>query len=113
VSKILGKITIYLPKLIAFFNSNTKVLIFAIHPHKVSIFFNSTNIPKYPYCPFFIFLNKKTNLGVQKWLDGPRATPNFFYKKLKIKKLGAIWEVLDTIDQIEKIWNFGGVNCKN
>jgi hypothetical protein len=25
------------------------------------------------------------------------------YKKLKIKKLGAIWEVLDTIGQIAKI----------
>jgi hypothetical protein len=32
----------------------------------------------------------------------------YIYKKLKIKKLGAIWEVLDIISQIEKIWNFGG-----
>jgi hypothetical protein len=36
---------------------------------------------------------------------GP-SHPKFFYK-LK-KKLGAIWKVLDTIGQIEKIWNFGG-----
>jgi hypothetical protein len=28
---------------------------------------------------------------------------NFFFIKIKIKKLGAIWEVLDTIDQIERI----------
>ena len=27
---------------------------------------------------------------------------NFLYKK----KIGAIWEVLDTISQIEKNWNF-------
>jgi hypothetical protein len=41
----------------------------------------------------------------------PKSHPEFFfffYKKLKIKKLGAIWEVLETIGQIEKIWNFGG-----
>ena len=29
--------------------------------------------------------------------------PDFFLKKLKIKKIGAIWEVFDTISQIEKI----------
>jgi hypothetical protein len=34
-----------------------------------------------------------------------RPTLNFF---IKIKKLGAIWEVLDTIGQIENNWNFGG-----
>jgi hypothetical protein len=85
--------------LIAFFNSNTKISIFAVHPHKVSIFFNSTNIiPKFSYCPLFLFfINKKINLGVQKWPDGQRGWPNFFNKKL-----GVIWEVFDTIGQIEK-----------
>ena len=36
------------------------------------------------------------------------TTSIFFLKIKKLKKLGAIWEVLDTIGQIEKIWNFGG-----
>jgi hypothetical protein len=49
---------------------------------------------------FLFFINKKTNLGVQKWSDGQRGGynhPEFFYKKL-----WAIWKVLDTIGQIEK-----------
>ena len=44
------------------------------------------------------------------------ATPILFYFYFfikKIKNLGVIWEVLDTICQTAKIWNFGGVDCKN
>jgi hypothetical protein len=55
-------------------------------------------------------------LGGAKMAKWPKSHPDFlkfFYKKLKIKKLGAIQEVLDTIGQIEKNWNFGRVNCKN
>jgi hypothetical protein len=37
---------------------------------------------------------------------------NFFKKIKKNKKLGAIWKVLDIIDQIEKFWNFKGLDCK-
>jgi hypothetical protein len=76
------------------------------------MFFNSTNIIiKFSYCSYFLFfINKKTNLRVQKWPN--IATPIFFFfikiKKIKNKKLGAIWEVLDIIGQIEKIWNFRG-----
>ena len=43
---------------------------------------------------------------MQKWPDDQRGGCShleFFYKKLKIKKLGAIWKVLDTIGQIENI----------
>jgi hypothetical protein len=36
----------------------------------------------------------------KEWLQQPQFFLKFFYKKL--------WEVLNTIDQIEKIWNFGG-----
>jgi hypothetical protein len=53
---LMEKLQFTSPKLTTFFNSNTKVLIFAINPHKVSIFFNLTNIiPKFPYCPYFLF----------------------------------------------------------
>ena len=38
----------------------------------------------------------------------PQSFLKFVYKKLKIKKLGAIWKILDTVSQIEKNWNFGG-----
>jgi hypothetical protein len=50
-------------------------------------------------------MNKKINLWVQKWSDGqpPQFFLKFFYKKIKIKKLRAILEVLDTIGQIGKI----------
>ena len=50
-------------------------------------------------------------MGVQKWPDdqkGVYSQLDFFFskkkncKKWKIKKLWAIWEVLDTIGQIEK-----------
>jgi hypothetical protein len=45
---------------------------------------------------------------VQKWSNGQRSHPNFYFLFfIKNKKLLAIWEVLDTISQIEKIWNFG------
>ena len=37
---IYGKIIVYPPKFTAFFNSNTKVSIFAIHPPIVSFFFS-------------------------------------------------------------------------
>jgi hypothetical protein len=95
------------------FNSNTKVSIFAIH-HKVSIFFNSTNIiPKFPYCPYFLFFiftfykKKKIKFRGAKIAKGVvTATMHFFYNffiKNKKKNLGAIWEVLDTIGQIAKI----------
>jgi hypothetical protein len=83
-------------KLTMFFNSNTKVLIFAIHPHKISIYFNSTNIiSKFTYCPYFLLfiINKKNKFGGAKM-----ARWQIFFKFfIKIKRLGAIWEVLDTI----------------
>ena len=55
---------------------------------------------------------------MQKKQDGQRGDnhPNFifiFIKKLKIKILGAIWEILNTIGQIAKILNFGELDCKN
>jgi hypothetical protein len=42
---------------------------------------------------------------VEKWPDGQRggySHPDFFFFFIKNKKLGATWEVLDTIGQIEK-----------
>ena len=51
-----------------------------------------------------------------RWPNGwAIATPNFFMKNYKIKKLWAMWEVLDTIGQTEKKknGNFGWVDCKN
>jgi hypothetical protein len=48
---------------------------------------------------------------VQKWPYG-RHLEFFLIFFIKIKKLGAIWKVLDTIGQIEKNWNFGGGSQK-
>jgi hypothetical protein len=60
------KIIVYLLKLTMFFNSNTKVLIFAIHLHKVLIFFQLDQYyPKILILPlififlFIFFINKK------------------------------------------------------
>jgi hypothetical protein len=50
---------------------------------------------------------------VQKWPDGqpPRIFLKFSF--IKNKQIGAIWEVFDTIDHIEKNWNFREVDYKN
>ena len=51
-----GKIRVYFSKVEAFFNSNIKVLIFAIYPYKVT-FFGMHLIPILPL--FFIFYKLK------------------------------------------------------
>jgi hypothetical protein len=61
----LEKLQFILSKLIVFFNSKIKVLIFTIHLHKVLIFFFQfyQYYPKIPILPIF-FINKKINLWV-------------------------------------------------
>jgi hypothetical protein len=76
----------------AVFNLNTKVSIFAIHPHKVLIFFQFNQYyPKIFILPIFFlfFINKEINLSVQKWPDGQRGGYSHldFFKKNFIKKL--------------------------
>jgi hypothetical protein len=76
------------PKLTTLFNSNIKVSIFAIHTHKVLIFFIFDQYYfKIPILSLFFIKNKEKNLeGVKigKWPKGWLQPPHFFFKKKKI-----------------------------
>jgi hypothetical protein len=94
-----------------FFNSNTKVLIFAIHPHKVSFFFFSIQpilSKKFHITPIFIFYKKKgANLGCKKWLDGQRGGYSYLdFFRGNMESFGCNWSNCKNL----KLW---GVNCKN